>query len=130
MDRWLVVLSGRQLIDELQKLPGDVVDSATTDVGAFPPASREHLILHPSTQIFNLDYIFGTKLHEEHLHVPLLRTLTRHLSSFTEDMCDEAHAAFRELVPANTKGVYDPRNPELDTFLTVLQTGLPSMCRL
>ncbi|EKM49583.1 uncharacterized protein PHACADRAFT_106360 [Phanerochaete carnosa HHB-10118-sp] len=83
VDRWLVVLSGKKLIDELQKMPDDMVSSATTEV-------------------FGIHHVFDSNWHIDPVHVPILRSLTRNLTLVFEDMFDELIIAFREHFPANS----------------------------
>ncbi|EKM61840.1 uncharacterized protein PHACADRAFT_112752 [Phanerochaete carnosa HHB-10118-sp] len=83
VDRWLVVLSGKKLVDELQKMPDDTVSSATTEVLEMPN-------------------VFASNWHKDPVHVPILRNLTRSLALVFEDMFDELSIAFREHIPANS----------------------------
>nr|BAL05133.1 cytochrome P450 [Phanerodontia chrysosporium] len=82
-DRWLVVITGKRLVDELQKMPEDVASfvGAVADFQGFR-------------------YIFGQKVLEDPFHVNIIRShLTKHLSSVFGDICDEIHIAFSELIP-------------------------------
>ena len=36
IDRWLVVLSGKNLVDDIQKLPDGTVEAAVMDVRSYP----------------------------------------------------------------------------------------------
>ncbi|GJE99521.1 cytochrome P450 [Phanerochaete sordida] len=85
MSRWLVILSGKKLVDELQKLPDDTVTSATMEV-------------------FDMQHVFGRPYHTDQMHIPLLRALTRRLGAVFPDMFAEVQAAFGELVPATPDG--------------------------
>nr|BAD94560.1 cytochrome P450 [Phanerodontia chrysosporium] len=84
IDRWLVVLSGKKLVEELQKMPDDTVESATTEM-------------------FNMQHVFASNWHKDPVHSSLLRSLTRNLGVVFSDMFDELDTAFRECVPANAE---------------------------
>ncbi|GJE97791.1 cytochrome P450 [Phanerochaete sordida] len=82
-DRWLVVVTGKKLVDELQRLPDDAVSfvEAAGDLSA-------------------IRYTFGERIIQDPYHVPIIRThLTKHLAPMFSDIYDEVSAAFDELIP-------------------------------
>ncbi|GJE97803.1 cytochrome P450 [Phanerochaete sordida] len=100
IDRWLVVLSGKALVEELQKMPDDTVESATAE-------------------IFEMHHVFGVDWHKDPVHLPLLRSLTRNLGVVFVDMFEEMETAFRELVPAhNDRWVPVHVSPVFSTIVT------------
>ncbi|EKM48201.1 uncharacterized protein PHACADRAFT_109290 [Phanerochaete carnosa HHB-10118-sp] len=83
VDRWLVVLSSKKLVDKLQKMPDNTVSSATTEILEMP-------------------HMFDSNWHKDPVHVPILRNLTRNLTLLFEEMFDKLTAAFWEHIPANS----------------------------
>lgn len=85
-DRWLAVVTGRKLVEEVQRLSDDVI--------SFPDASGE---------VTGFKYIF-TKcaLSRDPFHVNMIqRQLTKHMSVAFDDLHDEFETAFKELLPHN-----------------------------
>ncbi|EKM61752.1 uncharacterized protein PHACADRAFT_248575 [Phanerochaete carnosa HHB-10118-sp] len=114
VDRWLVVLSGKKLVDELQKMPDDTVSAATTEV-------------------FEIHHVFASNWHRDPVHMPILRSLTRNLALVFEDMFDELRIAFREHIPANSdRWLPVHASPVMSTIITRVANrvfvGMP-VCR-
>ncbi|KAI0783163.1 cytochrome P450 [Abortiporus biennis] len=85
MDRWWVIITGTELIEEVRKLP---VDKATLGA-AF-------------NEVFQAAYTFGFDLERDTWHIDLIRTqLTRQIANTFPDMYDEVVSSFRDLIPAN-----------------------------
>nr|BAD94562.1 cytochrome P450 [Phanerodontia chrysosporium]BAL05132.1 cytochrome P450 [Phanerodontia chrysosporium] len=83
-DRWVVVLTGKKLVDELQRLPDDAVSFIK---GASDLSGTEHM--------------FGRQVIDDPFHVPIIRThLTKNLAPMFSDVFDEVSIAFQELIPA------------------------------
>ncbi|TFK68395.1 cytochrome P450 [Pluteus cervinus] len=81
MARWVVVVSGPQLIDEVRK------------------ASEEDLSFDEA--INEIKYILGPEVQEDPYHLSTVRTpLTRNLAARFAEVQDEITAAFSEFVPA------------------------------
>ncbi|GJE97795.1 cytochrome P450 [Phanerochaete sordida] len=81
VDRWLVVLPGKQLVDDIQRLPDDTVD----------PAIME---------FFGVHHMLGVDWHDDPLYMPIVRKLTRNTELVFPDMVDEIVVTCRELIPA------------------------------
>ncbi|KIP02170.1 hypothetical protein PHLGIDRAFT_20514 [Phlebiopsis gigantea 11061_1 CR5-6] len=84
IDRWLVVINGKTLVDELQKMPDDKV--------SFMDAAADFI---------GLNHIFGPEVNADPFHVGVVRDkLTRNLVPLFGEIYDEIDAAFGELIPA------------------------------
>ncbi|GJE99516.1 cytochrome P450 [Phanerochaete sordida] len=82
-DRWVVVVTGRKLLEELQRLP----DGTTS-------------FMHAAGELTGTPYIFGNGMVEDPWHVPIIRDkLTKHLSAAFPDIYDEIDTSFKELMP-------------------------------
>ncbi|EMD42271.1 hypothetical protein CERSUDRAFT_110800 [Gelatoporia subvermispora B] len=87
-DRWLVVVSGRTLVEELRRLPDDQV--------SFEKGAEESL----KTQ-----YTLGRETSEDPFHVEVIKEkLTRNLGNILPDVMDEIQHAFNEYIPAEGDG--------------------------
>ncbi|TFK68396.1 cytochrome P450 [Pluteus cervinus] len=84
MARWVVVVSGPQLIDDVRK------------------ASEEDLSFEEAiNEVQQIKYTLGPELQEDLYHVSTVRTpLTRNLAARFSEVQDEIAAAFSEFVPA------------------------------
>ncbi|KAJ7689419.1 cytochrome P450 [Mycena rosella] len=104
-NRWLVVLNGRTLIDDLRKAPADA------------------LCFHEGTNsILFLEHTLGHEQHHDPYQATVVRTpLTRNIAVCFPVIRDEVIAAFDDLVPATT-----------DEWTTVpaMQTVLPIISRV
>ncbi|TFK46494.1 cytochrome P450 [Heliocybe sulcata] len=83
LDRWMVVLVGRKLSEELRAAPEDVfsLDQAMVD------------LLH-------LDFVFGKKVYLNPIQTHLMKTtMTKAIGAFTPDLYHECISAFEEHMP-------------------------------
>ncbi|TFK48297.1 cytochrome P450 [Heliocybe sulcata] len=83
IDRWMVVVSGKKLSEELRSAPDDVfsLDQALLDM------------LH-------LDFVFGEKVYMNPIQTTLIQTkMTRAIQELTPDLHDECVLAFEQLMP-------------------------------
>ncbi|TDL22830.1 cytochrome P450 [Rickenella mellea] len=116
LDRWLVIISGPKLIDEVRRAPDDKL-SLDAAVGVF----------------FASEYTQGKQLVDNNYHVSVIRTqLTRNLAAVFSDVRDEIVQSFLELIPPTDEWV---GYPALDTLTTIVTrtsnrifVGLPA-CR-
>ncbi|TFK70908.1 cytochrome P450 [Pluteus cervinus] len=96
MSRWVVVVSGPQLIDDVRK--------ASEDDLSFNEAMNEAISFssfNPPVQVLQVKYILGPELHDDLYHVVAVRNpLTRNLPARFSELQDEIAAAFSEYVPA------------------------------
>lgn len=104
-DRWLLVLTGKRHIEELQKFPDDQVSflygTAEVNVKKLIPVSTN------IWQILGIAYVFGMEVWEPPYHVTVIRSaLTQHMASMFGDIHDEMESAFASLVPATYDGEY------------------------
>ncbi|GJE99517.1 cytochrome P450 [Phanerochaete sordida] len=87
-DRWIVVVTGRKLLEDLQRLP-----EGTTSFN------------HAAGDLTGATHIFGTRMLDDPWHIPLIRDkLTKHLASAFGDIHDEVETAFKELMPHCEEG--------------------------
>ncbi|KAJ3556992.1 hypothetical protein NM688_g1715 [Phlebia brevispora] len=85
ISRWLVVITGPKLVDEVQKLPDDKAS-----------------FLEASADLSSVKYMFGSQVHKNPYHVTIIRQqLTHNLAALFPEVIDEIETAFRELVPAH-----------------------------
>ncbi|KAF7792531.1 hypothetical protein EIP86_003572 [Pleurotus ostreatoroseus] len=86
LSRWLVVVTGFMLVDEVQKLSDDQV--------SFREASGE---------LSSVKYIFSPAVRQNPYHIGIIRQqLTRSLAMLFPEIIDEIATAFEELVPCTT----------------------------
>ncbi|KAJ3543507.1 hypothetical protein NM688_g5847 [Phlebia brevispora] len=86
--RWLVVVTGPKLVDELHKFPDDHVS-----------------LLEGIDELIGTKEMFGHSLHSNPYHVAVVRQqLTRHLGTVFPDIRDEIVAAFGDNIPARSDG--------------------------
>ncbi|PPQ77970.1 hypothetical protein CVT26_005275 [Gymnopilus dilepis] len=84
LSRWLVMVSGPQMIDDIRR--------ATHDQLSFTEAVSE---------IVHTDYTIGPQIRLDPYHIGIVRTpLTKSLGARFSDIKDEIVAAFRDFVPA------------------------------
>ncbi|KAI0814828.1 cytochrome P450 [Irpex lacteus] len=85
-DRWLVVITGTRLADELQKLPDDYASFA---IGA--------------GELISTSYIFGKSLTEDPYHIDIIqKQLTRNITNMFDALHDEICSAIQDIIPATT----------------------------
>ncbi|KAF8637674.1 hypothetical protein AX16_010749 [Volvariella volvacea WC 439] len=116
IQKWLVVVTTPQLIDELRKAPDDAL--------SFDEAAAETL---------QVDYTFGPEIRNNQYHVRSIRTpLTRNLAACFPDLFDETKLAFSELIPSTSDWL---PVPAYDTIMRIVSRssnrvfiGLP-FCR-
>ncbi|KAH8092525.1 cytochrome P450 [Cristinia sonorae] len=114
--RWMIIVTGPQLIEELRKAPDDQLsfDEAVSD----------------SLQV---DYTLGPTIHTNGYHIPIIRTtLTRNLGALFPDVRDELATAFTDIIPPTDEWT---KVPALSTIMKVvcrttnrIFVGLP-LCR-
>ncbi|KIP02162.1 hypothetical protein PHLGIDRAFT_32288 [Phlebiopsis gigantea 11061_1 CR5-6] len=84
LDRWLVVINGKTLVDELQKMPDDKV--------SFMEAAGDFI---------GFAHIFGPEVLADPFHIAVVRDkLTRNLVPLFGEVYDEIEVSFGELIPA------------------------------
>ncbi|TCD68632.1 hypothetical protein EIP91_010287 [Steccherinum ochraceum] len=99
--RWLVVVTGPQLIEELRKAGDDEL--------SFDEAVAESL---------QVDYTLGPTIHSNGYHIPIIRTtLTRNLGALFPDVRDELASAFTEIIPPTNEWT---KVPALATMMKVV----------
>ncbi|KAJ7170266.1 cytochrome P450 [Mycena crocata] len=104
-NRWMVIVNGRNLIDDLRKAPDDTISLA-----------------EGTNSLLHLEHTIGHEQHHDPFQIPVVRTqLTRNISVCFPLLRDEVVAAFEDIVPAKT-----------DEWTTVpaLQTILPVVSRV
>ncbi|KAJ6470567.1 cytochrome P450 [Mycena vitilis] len=104
-NRWLVLLNGRSLIEDVRKAPHD----------ALSPAAAVNSVLF-------LEHTMGHEQFHDPYQIPVIRTpMTRNIGARFPDIRDEVVAAFEDLVPATT-----------DDWISVpaTQTVLPILSRV
>lgn len=107
MNRWVVVITGPRLLEELRKIPDERLsfDHAMQDVrryGSCYPFSSHNVI---TTQLLQVKYTFGLEAQEHPYHVQVIRDhLKRNLSQLFPDIFDEIRLAFDESIPYREAG--------------------------
>ncbi|KAG2154646.1 cytochrome P450 [Suillus clintonianus] len=88
IDRWVVVLTGPRLIEELRKVPEDEL--------SFDHAMRD---------LLQVKYTFGIDAQEYPYHVQVTRNhLSRNLQVLFPDVCGEINHAFDAIMPSDQDG--------------------------
>ncbi|KAI0080654.1 cytochrome P450 [Panus rudis PR-1116 ss-1] len=83
LDKWVIVVTGPKLVDELRKFPDNQV--------SFNEASRD---------LIQLKYTFGKELEADPFHIEIIRTqLTRQLAGLFSAIREEIVAAYGDLLP-------------------------------
>lgn len=105
MDRWMVVLTGPKLVEELRRIPDDKLsfDHAMRDVCiAFPPALVH---LRNNVQILQVKYTFGLEAQTHPYHVTVLQgQLKRKLGDIFPDIRHEICQTFDDIIPPGELG--------------------------
>ncbi|EGN95203.1 hypothetical protein SERLA73DRAFT_77211 [Serpula lacrymans var. lacrymans S7.3] len=84
---WIVIISGRQLIEELRRAPDDAL------------SGNEAL-----NDIVKVEYTLGSGIRHNPYHLPIVRTqLTRNLATQFLDIQDEIATAFDDVLPIKNK---------------------------
>ncbi|KAH9918497.1 cytochrome P450 [Fomitopsis serialis] len=83
MDRWLVVVSGAAMNEELRKLPDDQMS-----------------FLDAAEDLLQAKYTIAKDILRNPIHIPVIRgPFTRNLAAFMPDVADEIASAVQEAVP-------------------------------
>ncbi|CAL1702998.1 unnamed protein product [Somion occarium] len=99
--RWMVIVTGPKLIEELRKAPDDTL--------SFEEATRESL---------QVDYTLGPAIHHNGYHIGIVRSnLTRNLAALFPDVRDEIVAAFTEAIPLSDDWI---SVPALETVMQIV----------
>lgn len=108
VDRWLVVVSGPELIEEVRKLPDDKASfmEAIHEVYIMIdiPLIRTHCVcsLH-SFQFFQFGYSLGDEIATDPIHADVVRgPLTRHIAVEFAEIHDEIRSSFSDLIPVSS----------------------------
>ncbi|KAL4251285.1 cytochrome P450 family protein [Abortiporus biennis] len=116
LDRWFVVISGPQLVEEVRKLPDETV--------SFMAAVHD---------LIQTKYTIGQKVDEDPWHVEIIKAqLTRQIAGVFPDVRDEIVASFADLIPPSNEWM---PVPALDVMRMIVArvssrafVGLP-LCR-
>lgn len=88
VDRWLVVITGKKLVDEVSGKRDDQMS-----------------MLHGEADLLGILHVFGMQVWDPPYHVHLIRsTLTRHIAELLGDVHDEIAASFNDLFPSKSNG--------------------------
>ncbi|TDL22832.1 cytochrome P450 [Rickenella mellea] len=116
LDRWLVIITGPKLIEELRRAPDNKIsiDAAVSDILA-------------------IEYTLGLRLIDNGYHIPIIRSqLTRNLATVFPDARDEIVQSFLDIIPPSDEWVGYPAVETLMTIVTRTSNrvfvGLP-VCR-
>ncbi|KAF9235146.1 cytochrome P450 [Melanogaster broomeanus] len=117
LNRWMVIVSGRRLLEDICKSPEDELSP-----------------LEAINDILNGQYLVGPEMFHNAYHIPILRSqLTRNLGPLFLDIRDEVNTTFEEIL--DLKGNEWKSVPALDTVQEVVCrtanrvfVGLP-LCR-
>ncbi|SJL14131.1 uncharacterized protein ARMOST_17586 [Armillaria ostoyae] len=116
LDKWMVVVSGSEKINDIRRAPSEQLSSK--DAGG---------------DILQLDYTVGRRFNEDSYHADVVRSsLTRNIGACFADVQDEIQAAFKDNIPMTEDWI------EVPAYTTILQivcrasnrmfVGLP-LCR-
>ncbi|KAG5715861.1 Ent-kaurene oxidase, partial [Termitomyces sp. T112] len=116
VSKWIVVVSGRQMVDELRKAPDDYIN--------FREAAVE---------MIQTLYTMGPEVRYDNYHVEVVKSsLTRSLVERFPDVQNEIAAAFEEYIPATEDWTSVPALPTIMKIVSRssnrLFVGLP-LCR-
>jgi hypothetical protein len=106
LDRWLVVVSGAQLIEELRALPERDMSlhEALCQVSLLCCLQSSDLLHH--LQIFEMDYTLGPSIRKDPYHAHLLHSnLTKHLSELFPIVNQEIMVALEEYLVVEGSGM-------------------------
>ncbi|KAF7360228.1 Cytochrome P450 [Mycena venus] len=85
-NRWLVLVNGRSLIDDIRKAPDDFLS-----------------ISEATNSLLHLEHTMGHEQHHDPYQIAVIRTpMTRNIGVCFPDIRNEVVAAFEDLVPAKT----------------------------
>ena len=104
-DRWLVIVNGREMADELRRRPDDEVSFADGSEEVHNATSHS-LDSHPHSppQMVQMKYTIGIEPEVEY-HAEVVREkLTRSLAAIFPDIIDEMGLAFEQHIPAKSDG--------------------------
>jgi hypothetical protein len=101
LNRWHLIVSGAQLVDELRKAPDDVLsfDAAVQDVRFYISIVllNSHSLALKSLAI---DWTLGPSIAIDPYHIPIVRNqLTRNLGNLFSGLRQEIVLAFDETIP-------------------------------
>ena len=102
---WLVILSNRKHIEELQRAPDDLsLIEAFIDVSNCP-VLLELIRIECRRQQFNARYTLGDEVHDTPYHIAVIRTqLTRNIGKLYPEIRDEVVTAFDEVLDLRRYG--------------------------
>ena len=112
MNRWVVVITGPRLLEELRKIPDERLsfDHAMRDVGRY-----QFLLffsVHVTTlQLLQVKYTFGLEAQEQPYHVQVIRDhLRRNISQLFPQVFEEIRLSFDDVIPLRETGTgsHDP----------------------
>ena len=88
LDQWIVVITGKQLVEELSKIPEDRASFA-----------------YGVTEMTGMVHAFGEDVWRPPYHVDIMRpVLTRHIAPLFGEIYNEVETAFQEIIPAHKGG--------------------------
>ncbi|KAJ7247865.1 cytochrome P450 [Mycena haematopus] len=103
-NRWLVLLNGRTLIDDLRKAPDDSLSMAEA-----------------TNSLLHFEHTIGHEQHHDPYQIAVIRSaMTRNIGACFPDIRNEVVAAFEDLVPAKDEWISVP----------AMQTILPIISRV
>ncbi|KDR66030.1 hypothetical protein GALMADRAFT_162272 [Galerina marginata CBS 339.88] len=101
MSKWLVVVSGPQMIDDIRQ--------ASDDQLSFEEAAADTI---------QTDYTLGRQVRVDTYHIGIVRTpLTRNLAIRFDDITDEISCAFNDLIPLEKNGMSPPASASVRVIL-------------
>ncbi|KAK7044805.1 cytochrome P450 [Favolaschia claudopus] len=104
VNRWLVLLNGRALIEDLRKAPDEYLSVAEA-----------------TNSLLHLEHTIGQEQHRDPFQVAVVRsTMTRNIGVCFPDIRDEVVAAFKDLIPPTEEWISVP----------AMQTILPIVSRV
>lgn len=103
MNRWVVVMTGPRLLEELRKIPDERLsfDHAQQDVCLY----QFFFVYVTTLQLLQVKYTFGFEAQEHPYHVQVIRDhLKRNLSELFPAVFEEIRLSFDSVIPPQTGG--------------------------
>lgn len=105
MSRWLVVVSGPQMFDDIRQATDEQLSFREAIAEVCLPSWTYKLAID-TIKLIQTDYMIGPKIRRDPYHVKSVRMqLTRNLGARFSDIKDEISAAFNDLIPAKDNGI-------------------------
>lgn len=127
IDRWLVVLTGPRLVEELRTIPEEDLsfDHAVRDVSPKFFCVVNNTYIWVILKLLQVKYSFGLDVQEYPYHIQVTRNhLSRNLAVLFPDIYDEITHVFSTIVPSDQDGKFYDLPCEVILTFYLPQVGL------